>query len=47
MTPTALVIRYKIMLLTKIQNIRKMTHFQGQSSELTLECIIYDITRNI
>lgn len=47
MTPIALVIRYKIMLmlLTKIQNIRKMTCFGVQSSELSFECIICDITK--
>lgn len=46
MTPMALVIRYKIMLmlLIKIQNIRKMTCFGVQSSELSFEGIICDIT---
>lgn len=41
MTPTALVIRYKIMLilLTTIQNIRKMACFWGQSSALSFECM--------
>lgn len=47
MTPMALVIRYKIMLmlLIKIQNIRKMTCFGVQRSELSFEGIICDITK--
>lgn len=47
MTPKALVIRYKtmLMLLLKIENTRKMTHFEEQSNELSFECVIYDITK--
>lgn len=47
MTPKALGILYEtmLMLLPKIQNIKKMTCFGRQSSEHSFECIIYDITK--
>lgn len=47
MTPKVLAIRYMItlMLPPKVQNVRKMTHFVGQSREISFEYAISNIAK--